>query len=111
MASRANGSKLPFPSSAPTSPARASAHPSPLFDPNPSYTEKARTVKYSGTIILQLVIDAQGNVSDVRVLRPQPFGLAEQAIETARTWKFRPALRDGAPVRVTVTVTVSFNIS
>jgi TonB family protein len=84
--------------------------PSPLFDPEPPYTEKARILKYSGRVSLVLVIDAQGNVSDVSVLKPLPFGLAEQAIETVRTWKFRPATRNGAPVQVRVTVEVSFSI-
>jgi len=84
--------------------------PVPQFDPNPPYTEKARIVKYSGTVNLALVVDAQGNVSDVAVVKPLPFGLAEQAIETVRTWKFRPAMRDGTPVRVRVLVEVSFRL-
>ena len=85
--------------------------PVPQFDPDPPYTEKARTVKYSGSMALLAVIDAQGNVSEVTVVKPLPFGLAEQAIETVLTWKFRPATRNGAPVRVRVSVNVSFRIS
>ena len=84
--------------------------PVPQFDPDPPYTDKARTIKYSGTITLLAVIDAQGNVSEVTVVKPQPFGLAEQAVETVLTWRFRPATRNGIPVRVRVSVNVSFRI-
>jgi len=66
---------------------------SPQFDPDPPYSERARIVKYSGTVAPLVVIDAQGNVSDISVLKPLFFGLAEQALETVRTWKFRRARR------------------
>jgi TonB family protein len=85
--------------------------PIPQFDPDPPYTEKARLVKYSGTVTLLVVIDAHGSVSNVTVVKPQPFGLAEQAIDTVRTWKFRPGMLDGAPVQVKTSVQVSFRIS
>jgi len=47
-------------------------------------------------------------VSDVKVVRPLSFGLAEQAIRTVRTWQFQPATRDGTPVPVRVVVEVKF---
>jgi len=80
------------------------------FKPDPPYTEKARIAKYSGRVMLELVVDAQGNVGNVRVVRPLSFGLAEQAIQTVRTWKFQPATRDGTPVPVRVMVEVSFRL-
>ena len=84
--------------------------PYPHFKPQPPYSEKARIAKYSGTVVLRLVVNEGGSVSDVAVVKPLFFGLAEQAIQTVRTWKFGPALRDGTPVPVRVIVEVNFRL-
>jgi TonB family protein len=84
--------------------------PIPIYKPEPAYSEEARKAKYQGTVVLWIVVDAQGNVSDCRVVRPLGLGLDEKATETVRTWKFKPALRNGTPVAVRVIVEVSFRL-
>ena len=82
-----------------------------LSKPDPPFTEKARIAKYSGSLVLWVGIDAQGNVANIAARRPWlPFGLTEQAIETVRTWKFQPAMRDGTPVSTRVFVEVHFRL-
>ena len=84
--------------------------PVPQFKPEPPYSEKARIAKYSGTVVLMLVVDAHGDVGEVSTVRPLSFGLSEQAIRTVRTWRFQPATRDGMPVPVRVLVEVRFRL-
>ncbi len=84
--------------------------PIPVYKPEPTYTEEARKAKYQGTIVLWIVVDSQGNVTDCRVAKPLGLGLDEKAVETVRTWKFKPALRNGVPVSVRATVEVSFRL-
>ena len=84
--------------------------PIPQFKPEPPYSQKARIAKYSGTVVLMLVVDAHGDVGDVRVVRPLSFGLSEQAIRTVRTWRFQPGTRDGMPVPIRVVVEVKFRL-
>jgi TonB family protein len=84
--------------------------PIPTYQPVPAYSEEARKAKYQGVVSLWIVVDAQGNVSDCRVVRPLGLGLDEKAVETVRTWKFRPAMRNGVPVPVRVSVEVSFRL-
>jgi TonB family protein len=84
--------------------------PIPIYKPEPAYSEEARKAKYQGTVVLWIVVDAQGNVTDCRVVRPLGLGLDEKATETVRTWKFKPALRNGTPVPVRVIVEVSFRL-
>jgi periplasmic protein TonB len=84
--------------------------PIPIYKPEPPYSEEARKAKYQGTVVLWIVVDAQGNVTDERVVKPLGLGLDEKAIETVKTWKFKPALRNGAPVPVRVMVEVSFRL-
>ena len=55
------------------------------------------------------IIDAQGNVSDVQVTKPVGLGLDEKAVEAVRQWKFKPAVRNGIPVKVRVNIEVTFH--
>ena len=84
--------------------------PIPIYKPEPAYSEEARKAKYQGTVVLWIVVDAQGNVTDSRVVRPLGLGLDEKAVETVRTWKFKPALRNMVPVPVRVIVEVTFRL-
>jgi TonB family protein len=84
--------------------------PIPIYKPEPAYSEEARKAKYQGTVVLWIIVDTQGNVTEARVVRPLGLGLDEKALETVRTWKFKPALRNGAPVPVRVSVEVSFRL-
>jgi TonB family protein len=84
--------------------------PIPIYKPEPAYSEEARKAKYQGTVVLWIVVDAQGNVTDCRVVRPLGLGLDEKAMETVRTWKFKPAMRNAVPVPVRVIVEVSFRL-
>lgn len=64
----------------------------------PVYTVEARKARITGVVILEAVIDEQGNVTDVKVLKGLPGGLDQSAMEAVRTWKFNPATLDGRPV-------------
>jgi TonB family protein len=44
------------------------------------------------------------------VLRGLGLGLDEKAIEAVSRWKFRPALRNGHPVRAAATIEVNFRL-
>ncbi len=84
--------------------------PVPTYKPTPPYSEEARKAKVQGTVLLGVLVDAQGNVSDVRLLKPLSKGLDEKAIETVRTWKFRPATREGVAVPVRFKIEVAFRL-
>lgn len=84
--------------------------PIPIYKPDPAYSEEARKAKYQGTVVLWVTIDAAGSVTDCKVVKPLGMGLDEKAMESVRTWKFKPALRNGSPVPVRVMVEVSFRL-
>jgi periplasmic protein TonB len=84
--------------------------PKKIFDPRPLYTEEARQARVQGTVILQAVVDAQGNVTDVKILKGLPLGLQESAIQTVKTWKYEPATRGGEPVAVYLNLVVNFSL-
>lgn len=84
--------------------------PVPIYKPEPPYSEEARKAKYQGSVVLWIVVDAHGSVSNAQVVRPLGMGLDENAVRTVRTWKFRPAMRNGTPVPVRVMVEVTFRL-
>jgi len=84
--------------------------PKPIYTPDPEYSEEARKSKYQGVVVLWLVIGPDGHPQDVKVARPLGMGLDEKAIEAVRTWRFKPAEKDGHPVAVQMNVEVSFRL-
>ncbi len=84
--------------------------PIPIYKPEPPYTKDAKAAKLQGTGVYSAVIDDSGNVADVQVVRPLDRGLDESAAQTLRTWKFKPATKDGKPVPVRVVIEVSFRL-
>ena len=61
-------------------------------------------------MLLEIVVGADGGVSDVRVLRRLGGGLDRRAVEAVRQWRFSPARRFGTPVAVIVEVAVEFTL-
>jgi len=84
--------------------------PSCSYQPDPSYTDDARWVKFNGTLILQVIISKDGEILDVRPQRGAPFGLNRVSVEAVRTWKCNPAILDGKPITTAVPVEVSFRL-
>jgi TonB family protein len=74
------------------------------------YTEAARNAKREGTVILYAEIKATGEIGNLQVLRTLGEGLDEAAVDAIKQWKFDPALKDGKPVPVFMTVEVTFSL-
>jgi periplasmic protein TonB len=84
--------------------------PQAIVTPDPEYTDEARLAKTQGTCTLWLIVDADGNPRDIRVVRGLGFGLDAKAMEAVKHWRFDPALKDGKPVNVQISVQVEFRL-
>jgi periplasmic protein TonB len=84
--------------------------PTAISSPDPQYTEEARRAKKQGMCTLWLIVDSTGRPRDIRVVRGLGFGLDEKALEAVRNWRFQPALKDGKPVDVQISVEVEFHL-
>jgi protein TonB len=81
-----------------------------LHKVEPTYPVIARTAKVQGTVVLNAVIDKEGDIRDIRLITGHPL-LVTAAIEAVRQWHYRPYLLNGEPVEVETTVTVNFMIN
>jgi len=81
-----------------------------IYGPEPEFSDEARKAKYQGTVVLWLVVGADGRTHDIRVQQSLGMGLDEKAIEAIRQWKFEPGRKDGIPVAVQVDIEVNFHL-
>jgi TonB family protein len=82
-----------------------------IFTPEAEFSDEARRAKYQGVCLISLIVDAQGNPQDPRVIRALGMGLDEKALEAVRKYKFKPAMKDGrTPVPVRITIEVNFRL-
>ncbi len=77
-----------------------------IFGPDPVYPLLARQARVSGAVVIDAVIDTQGNVVEMRTVSGQPI-LALAAMEALRQWKYEPTILgvEAVPVRLLVTIT------
>jgi TonB family protein len=85
-------------------------HPRKIESPPPPYTKIAKEEGLQGIVILQALIDDQGRVAEIEVVKGLPLGLTEEAIEALRQWTFEPATLDGEPVAVFYNLTFNFRL-
>jgi len=80
--------------------------------PTPPYSQQARDAHFQGTVVLELVVLADGRPSEVRVVRGLGMGLDESAVNTVRKWRFKPFIGpQGTPVPVAFAVEVNFRLA
>ncbi len=84
--------------------------PRPVSFTEPDYTDRARKAKLQGRILLEVVVDREGNVAKTKIVQGLGMGLDENSVKTVRKWKFKPGTYDGKPVPVTLPVEVTFRL-
>ena len=83
-----------------------------IHEERPQYTSDAMRAKVQGTVLLECVVQKDGSVGDVQLVRSldPTFGLDQQAIAAAKKWRFQPGTRFGEPVPVLVTIELTFTL-
>jgi periplasmic protein TonB len=76
------------------------------------YSSEAMRQMIEGTVILDVVVKADGDVGDVTVKQSLDavYGLDEQAVKAMKQWQFRPGTKDGKAVAVRVDVMMKFTL-
>ncbi len=75
--------------------------------PKPDYPAEAKAAGAEGVVIIQVMIDEQGNVMEARAVSG-PRMLQEPSVNAARQAKFSPTLLQGEPVKVTGVLVYNF---
>ena len=81
--------------------------PEKIADVRPVYPADAQAAGVRGVVIVEALIDRDGNVADARILRSIPM-LDEAALDAVKQWRFVPTLLNGEPTAILMTATVNF---
>jgi TonB family protein len=87
----------------------------PSYIHTPATEKKATGVSPTGTnekvvegiVVLNIVVDREGKVSRVKVIRSLTPEMDKKAVEGVKTWKFSPSRKDGRPVAVEMNIEVA----
>jgi TonB family protein len=77
---------------------------------NPKYPGEAFLDGKEGIVWTKMWIDTSGNVVEAKVSKTDNDVFNEAAIDAGKQWKFKPALLNGKPVAVWITVPFRFAI-
>jgi periplasmic protein TonB len=85
--------------------------PSCFYMPNPPYSEEARKAKYSGIVLVEAVVNLDGHLSNLKLIKSPGLGLDENTLTTLKTWRCKAATGpSGKPVATIVTFEVNFRL-
>jgi TonB family protein len=78
---------------------------------NIKYPEVAKSLRIQGTVYLSFIVNENGDVSDIKVIRGIGGGCDEEAIRVIKLMsKWKPATQNGKNVRVIFNMTIDFRI-
>lgn len=75
--------------------------------PKPEYPQIARAARASGTVVVQVTIDEDGNVVSANAISGHPL-LKAASVQAAYGARFSPTLLEGKPVKVAGTINYNF---
>jgi len=85
----------------------------PLYrkNPPPKYPKRARRKGYEGTVILEVLVDKNGIVKDLKVFESSGYELLDKsAISSVQKWLFTPGTKDGDAAGMWVRIPVRFKL-
>ena len=81
-----------------------------LKERKPSYTAEAMHRKAEGSVEVEGIVQADGTITDLRVLKALDPDLDAEALAVVKQWTFRPATLNGRPVPYRVQIELTFTL-
>ena len=76
----------------------------------PVFPDLAVAAQLGGMVILEAVVDTEGCVESVTVLRPRHPLLDRAAVDALKQWRYSPLVLNGIPTSFVLTVTFNFSV-
>jgi len=78
---------------------------------NAAYPDAARPGRLDGQVIVEVTVDPEGKAINPRILTSSSPIFEPAALESAKTYRYRPAIRQGQPVSVTMNLVMIFKFT
>ncbi len=89
---------------------KVDVNPVPVKTPPPDFPEVAKRDGISGVVAVSVVLDEKGLVATCTVSKSSNSIFDESAVAAVKKWKFKPAQKDGAPVKMKLTIPIRFDL-
>ncbi len=73
----------------------------------PVYPEEARRLHMTGSVVIDAVVNVEGQVDDLKLVSGDPL-LSAAAMDAVRKWRYSPYLLNGKPIPKETRITISF---
>jgi periplasmic protein TonB len=103
----------PPPPPAPSAPVRVGGKiqpPTLIRRVEPAYPPMAVSAHLQGIVILEAIVNEEGIVTEVKVLRSVNPLLDREAVNAVRQWRYAPVILNGTPVKFVLSVSLSFSL-
>ena len=74
------------------------------------YPEEARRAEAGGRVVIDFIVDLEGNARDLIVAQSAGYGMGEEAIRLVKSGTYIPAKRNGEAVVARQTLPVTFGL-
>lgn len=86
-------------------------YPQCVFCPDPQYSKLARKKRLEGTVLIQAIVQPDGSVTDIKVVKSPDAELSDMAVQGVTNWRMKPARRpDGEPIATTLAIELNFRL-
>jgi protein TonB len=85
--------------------------PVPTSRPRPVFPFEQRRAGVSGEATIDFIVDEEGNVRNVRAITATHLNFAQAAAENVASWKFRPGVKGGRPVKTHMRAPLVFTLN
>jgi len=81
-----------------------------IHSPKPKYPKTERKARHEGTVALKLIVGADGVPLGITVSQTLSPDFDKAALDAVKEWRFSPAMKDGKPVPVAISMTIAFQL-
>jgi protein TonB len=85
--------------------------PQPIARPKPDYPYEMKRAGIAGVVEVEYIIDSNGNVSQVQVIKSSQREFEEPVIRALLRWRYRPGKKGGRVVNTRVSQSIPFTLS
>ena len=75
-----------------------------------TYPDLAKKAGIEGKVFILAYVDENGNVTKAEVIKGIGLGCDEAALDAVRLTKFKPGKQRGKPIKVQITIPISFKL-
>jgi periplasmic protein TonB len=76
---------------------------------DPVYPRKARKNDITGDVLVRIIIDRQGNVTNLAVIQGDPI-LVKSAVKAVKQWKYRPFILNGEAIEAESVIKIQYHM-